>query len=450
MRRHLIISSAILFIAASARAERVAVQSAMDPMAAFGDVQASHTAPLTLSQAYEIALKQSESLKNRKEAIIQSEALGRASAAGAYPHLSWILTDFIQDTSGVSGSTQGVTSTALRKERAESKFQLEQPLFSGLREYSITSSYKRETARDKALYQRAMLQLYQDVAQAFYSVVQAEADLGNTRTSIKLSQERVGDLRDRSKLGKSRDSEVVTAESQLALDRAQEAAFTGQVVTVRETLSLLLGVDVSATPLSTDLNVPVPVPPLEESLQNASRRSDIAAQQEEVEAKKFRARYYKGSYWPSIDMLGNYYTHRIGYQEDIDWDLLFTLEVPIYQGGEVSANVRAAASEYRQAQTNLDFLRRQTASETKQVHASLVSTMEQARTLGEAYNKARRAYELLSKEYRYGLVNNLEVIAAMNTMQMSKKSWDDALVQTKYDYVRLLVATETVNAATNP
>jgi len=85
----------------------------------------------------------------------------------------------------------------------------------------------------------------------------------------------------------------------------------------------------------------------------------VQASREDLHANEWRIRYEKGSYWPSLDLLGKYYTRRATFMKEIKWDVTLALSVPLFEGGRTTANMRRAASAYRQSQLMLEELQRQ-------------------------------------------------------------------------------------------
>jgi outer membrane protein len=396
---------------------------------------------LRLKDCFELAVAQSESLKNQQELIEQSQANARAALSGALPHLRWVLTDLVQDTAG-NGDSGGVSGTLTRKERIEHRFSLDQTLFAGLRNVSASKGFKKEVARDELLLRRAGVNLFGDVANAFYGVILAETTLGNTRAALALAQDRVRELKERANLGKSRESEVLSAESQVASLKAEESANIGDVSLNREILSFIVGKDISVQPLEDQLPADFDLPTLEEALSRAQSRSDVSAQKEEVHARQLQVRYERGGYWPSLNLTGNYYTKRVGFQDGIDWDALFTFNLPIYQGGEVSSNVRQSLSELRQAENSLSLISRQVESLVKRSRIALSSSIEQSKALSDAYRTAKRSYDLQTREYRLGIVNNLDVLAALNAALQSKQNLDETTIRKKLNYLELKTTIE--------
>ena len=391
---------------------------------------------LDLKRCYDLAVQQSEPLKRQREDIVRSQSQARAALGGAFPHVSWKWSDLRQDGSGLdSGNVGGL----LEKNQIESKFSLQQPLFTGLKEFSAYAGFKKQEARDEWRLRQAELQLYDEVSRAYYDVVALESALANNATSVKLSQDRLDELKSFYRLGKSREGEIFSAESQLAALKAIQVRLKGQIRVARETLSFLTGQEMGVAALTQETVVaPEPVTLY---LNQSARRPDLEAQRQEVLAQTLRVRYEKGSYWPMANLSGNYYTQRPAFYDPIQWDVLLNLDVPLFQGGTVKARVKDARSGLQQAQLDLEYLERQIQSDVKKAYEAWTASLDESQSLGEAYQAAKKSYDAQRREYRLGLVTNLDVLNAMNLMQTAKRAWDDAGVESQRRYVALVVAT---------
>lgn len=396
----------------------------------------SMSASLDLKHCYDLAVQQSEPLKIQREEILRSQAQARAALGGAFPHVNWKWSDLRQDGSGLDGDGLG---SLLEKNQVESKFSLQQPLFTGLKEFSAYAGFKRQEARDAWRLRQAELQLYDEVARAYFDVVALESALANNSTSVSLSQDRLTELKSFYRLGKSRESEIFSAESQLAALKAIQVRLHGQIRVARESLSFLVGQDLGAT-LLTNGTVQTPEP-VTVYLTQSARRPDLEASRQEVLAQTLRVRYEKGSYWPIANLSGNYYTQRPRFYDPIQWDLMLNVDVPLFQGGTVKARVSDARSGLQQAQLSLDYLERQIQSDVKKAYEAWTASLEETRSLEEATLAAKKSYDAQRREYRLGLVTNLEVLNAMNLMQIAQRAWDDAGIESQRRYVALVVAT---------
>src|SRR5206468_10633998 len=166
----------------------------------------------------------------------------------------------------------------------------------------------------------------------------------NTLAAIALAQDRIKELQGFRRLGKARASEVYTAQAHSAALEAQLRQDEARVTSAREDLSFLTGRDLSSAALTDEMAGMPAVPGVEDALAQALKRSDLRAQREDLEGRRSRVNYERGSYWPGVDLTGDYYTRRVAYLNPVSWDVRLDLRVPIYQGGSVKANVDAAKS----------------------------------------------------------------------------------------------------------
>ncbi|MEW6042014.1 MAG: TolC family protein, partial [Elusimicrobiota bacterium] len=369
---------------------------------------------LTLQQCYDLALKQNEPIKIQIEKIIQAEQKYKQAFGAILPRFSFYASDFFQDTSkATSDSASSVGSTFTRGERPEIKFVLRQALFSGFREFSTMSSLTHEKQKEKLSESRLKYLLYIDVAKAFYLVRQIEKNLENVQAIVKITRERISELRQRVELGKSRESEVLSAESQLSLLLSEEEQLKGQIRIARELLSLFTGQELGGAVLSDTMPE---VENIEEEniyVKKVILRSDIKALQEDVLSKEFKLKTAKGALLPVANLTGNYYLKRVGFQEGINWDLLLALDIPIFQAGVARSQIVEANSQLASSRHQLELLRRQSENEISNAYHSLKSSIEQTKILKNAYDAAKKSYELQVNEYRLGLVNNLDVLQSI-------------------------------------
>jgi outer membrane protein TolC len=397
---------------------------------------------VTLRQCFEWATNRSEDLKIREEYIVQAKARARTALADALPRVEWQFRNTWQDPNGVDELNRQGFGGFVEKNQMESNFSVQQPLFSGGREFAARSGFTRESTRDTLRLQRATRELFERTAEAFYRIVTEETNHINTHRTLTLAQERVKDLRSFLRLGKARESELFSAQARAAALEGTMRQIAGRLLIAREELSFLTGQDLTARPLLDEIPSPPAVGTLEQALAQAGSRTDVKAQREEVEARKLRTRYERGSFWPNADIEGRYYTQRATFLDVIDWDILLSLNVPIYQGGAVEARVKEAQSAERQARWTLEEMERRIASTIRRTHGELSAALEETAALQEAAQAAQKSYDALRKEYRLGLTTNLEVLEALDQVQTQQSAFDTARLRAKQHYLRLGVAVE--------
>src|SRR6185437_8068530 len=117
------------------------------------DPPAASTAPVTLAQCYERARQISETLGISDENIRLVEAQYKTALGSILPHLYWVKTQEYQDQPN-SSTNAGVVGNALtRSPLPQSSFQLQQPLFSGGKDWAalgIARSAKTQAQMNRA------------------------------------------------------------------------------------------------------------------------------------------------------------------------------------------------------------------------------------------------------------------------------------------------------------
>src|SRR3989338_8234456 len=125
----------------------------------------------TLPQCYEWALKQSETVSIQEENIRAVEAKYLQAVGSVLPKIAFKGSEFLQDDSAAAGGSD-VSNTFTRFSRPEFKFNAKQPIFSGFREFHILAANRSEKEAHTAAWEGAKRNLFVDVAQAFYTVLQ--------------------------------------------------------------------------------------------------------------------------------------------------------------------------------------------------------------------------------------------------------------------------------------
>jgi outer membrane protein len=394
-------------------------------------IYAENKPALTLQQCISLAEQHSSELKIQAEKLFQAAQQLKQAQGLMLPDIRYQYSTFNQDTAGGALPAQG----------RDSKFVFNQPLFSGFKKADTASFSKSVIKEEELQYKTVNRNITAVVTQAFYNLLQIETDAANINNTYNLLQDRLKELNERVRLGKSRESEVLAVESQMAVLRAQEENTEGERQKALEDLSFLTGVAADDITVFDDTPAVEKLDPIEKYLQTIQYRPDIEALRQGLESQKYLVKIAKGDFWPSLNLSGSWYTARSGSQSDSNWQTLLLLDFPLFEGGFTKAGVNVATSRLRQAEENLSFLTQQVTTEIRQLHKALASSLAQAVLLKDAYDKAAKSYQMQLKDYRYGLVTNLDVLQSMTTMLDVKRTLDSALVQLKINKALLDIVT---------
>jgi outer membrane protein TolC len=391
-----------------------------------------------LEDCYHMALYRSEALAIDGEELVRLQAQYEEARGEVLPRISFKGSLLKQDATGVSSSGSFQRSFT-EKEKTQFQFAGHQPIFGGLREfYALRQSSALYRAREEDL-RHARLFLFADVADAFYVVLQAERDLATTQNSLALAEERLEELVQRNRAGISRRSEVLAQEAETASTRAGLERLKGALAVAWEALKFLTGLP-GPRKLRDSLPEPGTPDPLETYLGRArDSRSDLKALDHEIAAAEESIGVARAGYFPMVNLDANYYTHREGFSKEIDWDTTLSFEIPIFEGAVTQARLREARSGVRSARFRRERIRREIDLEVNRSFAELRSLQGELESLGKAVASAEENYEIVQAEYRRGIVTNIEVLSAFNTLLRATLARDRSRFQSKLAFVRLEV-----------
>jgi outer membrane protein TolC len=398
----------------------------------------THGEGIDLRRCYEWALTSHEGLARQRETIAQSQARGRVALSGALPTVAWEWRGTRQDTRGLQNSFGGF----IERDQVESKFTLDQSIYHGFREWSARAGFKKEAARDLLLLKRAEVLLFADVATLYYNAVGLQNAVTDTDNARRLAEDRVTDLKDFLRLGKTRASEVHSAESQAARLRAEVTRLKSRLRGARTELSFLTQRPLGDAALPDDLDAVPGDQPLEKFLKAAQRRSDLEAQRRDAEGREYNLRYERADRYPTLGLTAHWYTRRPTLFEPVDWDASLSLRAPLYQGGRTVGTVAEIRSQKKQSELYLKELTRRVDTDVRRAYDDWVDSGAEIADLATARKAAEASHAAQIKEYRLGLVTNLDVLMALQTLLDAKRALDDARIESRRRYVALMVAAE--------
>ena len=161
-----------------------------------------------------------------------------------------------------------------------------------------------------------------------------------------------------------------------------------------------------------------PIPDLQTSLERAySLRSDYKAARDRLAAAQLERRAATAGYFPTIDVAANY-----GEIGAVPGDVLptylvsGTLNIPIFQGGKVHADVLKAEASLRQAQAQMEDVRALIDQDIRNALLDLKSSSDQVEVAQSSVNLADQALIQSRDRFSAGVTDNLEVVQAQEAV----------------------------------
>jgi outer membrane protein len=396
---------------------------------------------LTLDEYYAAALKRSEVIATQGELIRQAEERYKQANSALFPTVNGVASYGRRDP--VPAADPGSSAPTDRSSLA--KLTATQPLFRGFRDFAALRQTNALLDAQNQDYRNACTQLFKDVVQNFYIVLSIEQDLKNYSEEINQNIDREKELNGRVRIGRSRISEVLSVQSTISTLRAQVEQLRSQLGTAREAFAFLSGL-APATLLRDTEDLPANLEPLDEYLARLEMRPDVKASQQRLTAAQENTTVARGANLPSLDLNANRYLERSGYLRDAtnlrdsDWDVEIALTLPIYAGGLLQSKVREAVSQRTQAELNASQVSREAEQEIRSFYQIVMFDQTQLDALEKSTESARKNYEAQRRDYRLGLVTNLDVLQALTAFQQNQRALDRAHYTAKLDYLILEAA----------
>ncbi len=375
--------------------------------------------PIALAEALTLAVKRSEILAADRAGVDEAQARIAELRAAALPRLSVNGTWKFQD----EARADDVSSRFNESSQRTAWLSLRQPLFSGFREFLLLRAGRALHEAQAADLARAEALLGLDVARAYTGLLRTRRAIAIRMGVRDLTAARVADLDERSRVGRSRASEVIAARAQLARQDAELERLRGDDAVAGDGLAFLTGQDERLEPQ------PLPAPPLpalDPLLAAAAARADVTARGRELAAAELAAVAARRERWPVLSADGAYYLERPGISEDVRWDSTLSAQLPLFAGGAVAARVRAAEAVRRGASERAALAGRLAALEVRAAHRELDATLRSVAALATAEELAGKNAAAQTEDYKNGLVTNLEVLGALDTLMETRLQLEDA------------------------
>lgn len=388
---------------------------------------------VTLGEAYQSALEKTEPVAIQKALASQADERIDQALGRVFPQLS-VLGQYTYQESPAGG-----IAAFTNPQQYNLRLNLVQPIFRGFAEWAELRSRRALSAAAVAREQNTRLMLYRSVADAYFAVLAEETDCMNLQGLIALMEKQVRELKQRVSIGRSRLGDRLAAEARAASLRAQLLAQRNVLQAARETFRAVTGLGVDAE-LAVVSEVPPAPPPLEGLVAEIAKRPDFEAARKDLESADESITVARGGHWPAIDATANYYLTRTGALAGSHWDVGATLTWPLFQGGIVNAAVREGVERRKAAELTLAQLKRTAEQELRSAHAASRAAVEQERELLEAMKLSEQNYEQQLKDYRNGLVTNLDVLNALESLAETRRGHDRLVHDAQARRVRLEVA----------
>ncbi|MES2504713.1 MAG: TolC family protein [Myxococcota bacterium] len=385
---------------------------------------------LSLLEIFEIAKAQVESVSQQRVQVAFAHAQLLQIKSGFYPNVNFLFSYTRQQIPTVDNNGS-VVAAFFNPDQYLTRFSATMSGLQGFREFAAYKAAKAAIRAQEANVNLVESGLYRQVSTAYYTYWGNRRDLDNILALKQSADERMGAIRKFVKIGRSRSADVLVQETQIGLLEAQAMAAKEAVRLSEESLRVMTGIEPQDDVAEDTAKLPEQLEPIESYLAKIDDRSEIRSLVAQVEAAENQTDVMRGSHFPTVGLAANYYPYRSGVLQHIHWDLGASINVPLFQGFGVVAQVRQAQATARGLRYGLMQARRDAERDIRTCYNTLQGVIQTLPILSRAQISARKSYEQLSNDYRYKLITNLEVNTAMTQLSTLMRSYDQTWYQGK-------------------
>jgi len=168
---------------------------------------------------------------------------------------------------------------------------------------------------------------------------------------------------------------------------------------------------------------------IEASLQRAyASRSDYLAAAQQVRAAEYYRKGASAEYFPTLEATADYGDLGINFGNSHGtFTVAGRLNIPIFQGGKVHADVLQSEATLRQARAQLDNLRGQIEYEVRTALLDLEAADQQVQVARSSVDLAEQTLVQARDRFSAGVTDNLEVVEAQQTVAGAHESYISSL-----------------------
>lgn len=358
------------------------------------------------------AIAQNRDLAVARERIVEFRAEAGVAAAPLYPWLA--LNGSASKNRIVIGANPAINYDALRA-TADLAWELD---FWGLTRRGVQAA-KADAAAQEALERGTVLSLVSDVAMGYLQLLELDQEESVSDRTLSSRTETLDLARQRYDRGLISELDVRQFEAQVAVPAAQLARVRRSQAETEHALNVLLGEGPTAVPRGGSLEQAASAVIVPDSLSSTllERRPDVKQAEQEYIAANARVGVADAARLPAFNITGSYGSqatqlNTLFIPETRIYQLQAGVSIPIFQGGALSEQAKAARARAEQARSRYEQTVLGALRDAGDALAGVRASRDQVLANETETIALRRAFELADLRYRTGVSGYLEVLEA--------------------------------------
>ncbi len=394
--------------------------------------------PLSLIDVYHQALAKDATLLSSLKANQASQELIEQGKALYRPTVS-----FTANANATQTDIKYIGANIFRNE-GRSNFEgynygvnARQPIFRKQNWVQMDQSKTQVSQADKQLH-LAQQQLILRVTQAYFDVLIAQDRIALLQAQKEATQSQLEQAKANFEVGTATITDFNEAKARYDLIVAQEVAAQNAYEVAQYSIQLMT--DAAPSKLAT-ARADLQTEPLQ-SMQNwldvaMQNNLTIQIQQDALKLAVQEVERNQAGHLPTIDAVASYtksYSNGNvnGFGSDLKSAVVgLQLELPLYQGGAISSQVRQAVLNKQRAEEDIELARRNATLETQRAYLNLNTSMAQIAAFEQALSSAQSQLDSTKLGFEVGVRTNVDVLNAQQLLFSAKRD----LLEARYQYL---------------
>lgn len=403
-----------------------------------------------LTRLEEEALKANHDLKAAMARVAESRAASRSVKSQFYPTISLDPSYDRSRQPNLNNHNGSLTAPSSNKATTTSQIQIPFDLSYEIdvwgrvrRTYEASQAQAKASEADAAV---VRLTLEADVAQNYFNLRSFDSQQQILAHNIELYRKQLALTQRLFQSGLSAKTDLLQAQTLLDSTQVLEMEIRRQRADTEHALAILLGkppVELNLEPKPLDLTPPVIPPGLPSDL--LRQRPDVAEAEQNLITANAQVGVAKANFFPVFKLTGAAGFESINIQNAVDWEnriwsLGPSISIPIFQGGQLNANLQQAKARYDEVLANFHTTVLGAFRDVEDSLTDLHYRSDEAAAEARAVASASESLELVHIQYKQGLVSYQQVIDSERSLLTSELSAAQILNQRLVSTVLLIKA----------
>jgi outer membrane protein len=378
---------------------------------------------ITLQDAYDAALQSYETVKISEENVVQGDSRVDQAWSYIYPHLTaygaYTRYNETLPPNGGDFLFQPLGQT-------QASLVLTQPLYTGGRTLAALRAAKTMQESSRSDLSSTKQNIMLDVADAYYAVIKAQKIVGVSKDSLERMErhKKVTEREAATRRNKANVSALLRANTLVSQARINLIMAEDGLKIARQKLSLLTRLPEDGA-LSEPPVVTVPEGTMGSLQETALKyRDDYTSAKLTTKVAGESVTITQGAHYPQVYAEGG-----VQYRDSSPATMMdattyyggIRLQIPLFEGGLMKAEVSEAKSKLRQAELSSILLKRNIESEVQEAYINCQTLSSVLETVKVQYEYAKNNFDTVEGLFSEGLAPSLSLIDAQQALSLAER-----------------------------